>query len=58
MKRMMAGRFVIECDSCDTEIEGERGEIWEEFWPRAKREGWKARMVGSDWLHACPRHQV
>jgi hypothetical protein len=58
MIRNAGGRIVIECDSCDDEFEGERGEPWPELWPRAKEEGWKARKVGRDFLHGCPRHEV
>lgn len=58
MKRMTGGRFVLECDTCDEEVEGDRGEPWEEFWPRAKRDGWKTKKIGADWVYACPRHRV
>jgi hypothetical protein len=56
------GRDVaVECDSCDEVYEGERGETWDEVWPRAKREGWKAKKIGrgnEDWVHGCPKHGV
>jgi hypothetical protein len=48
----------IECDSCNEVYEGEPGEAWEDVWPRAKREGWKAKQIGKDWVHACPKHGV
>lgn len=58
MKRMTGGCHVVECDSCDDVVESERGELWETFWPRAKREGWKAKAIGKEWVHACPKHEV
>lgn len=58
MKRMTDRCHVVECDSCDDTVESERGEMWETFWPRAKREGWKAKMIGSEWVHGCPKHEV
>lgn len=49
------GRLVIECDSCDETFEGERGAEFEVVWPAAKSDGWIARQIGHDWVHACPR---
>lgn len=47
------GVIVLECDCCDRTFQGASGE-WNEVWPEAKREGWKARKIGHDWIHACP----
>lgn len=46
-------RIVIECDACGNVHEGKSTE-WNEVWPEARREGWKAQMAGSDWVHICP----
>jgi len=48
------GKIVIACDSCDETIESDKGEDWEDFWPRAKREGWRTRKIADEWLHGCP----
>ena len=59
MMRRTGDRFVIECDCCDAEVEGERGEPFQEFWPQACRDGWSAKKIGrDDWVHACPKHRV
>ena len=50
--------IAVECDSCNEVLEGEKGELWETFWPRARRDGWKAKKIGVDWVHACPKHGV
>lgn len=47
------GRIIIACDTCDATFEGDSKE-WNEVWPKAKAEGWRARQVGNDWVHACP----
>jgi hypothetical protein len=54
------GRVIcVECDSCNETIEGEKGEQWETFWPRAKRSGWKTKRAGAaDWTHGCPKHEA
>lgn len=48
-------RIVIECDSCDATEESEKGEQFEPFWSRLKNEGWKAKRIGNDWVHGCPK---
>ncbi len=53
------GRIVLECDSCNEVVESERGEDWKDsFWPRMKREGWRTRQIGNQWLHGCLKHGV
>lgn len=47
--------IVIECDSCDEQFKGHDHEEFAVVWAAAKREGWKARKVASEWLHGCPR---
>lgn len=41
----------IECDGCD-EI-AEDGASFNEVWAAAKRDGWNAEQVGSEWVHLC-----
>jgi hypothetical protein len=48
------GRIVIECDACDETFQGDN-DNWQEVWPAAKRDGWRTRKVGDDWLHMCPK---
>ena len=47
------GRVVFECDSCEATTESDTGDF-NEAWAAAKRDGWKARKIGADWVHACP----
>lgn len=62
MKQIRGGVITIECDSCDAEIESERGADYGSFWTEAKRAGWKTRPIGKganqEWVHACPKHSV
>lgn len=58
MNRTTGGRIIFECDVCDTEHEGERGQPFEECWSEAKAKGWTNKRIGKDWLHACPKHRV
>lgn len=51
------GRLVIECDSCDSTFLGD-SEEWNEVWLLAKSDGWKARKIGQEWMHACPECEV
>ena len=55
-------QIVIECDACEAllfeagaEGLGPGSSDWEVVWPAAKREGWKARRIGGEWLQFCPR---
>lgn len=58
MRRTTAGRIVFECDACDDEHEGERGQPHSECWSEASAKGWTTKQIGSDWLHACPMHKL
>lgn len=49
------GKIVIECDSCNETIDGERGQEFTELWSSAKRDGWKTRKIGNEWVHGCPK---
>jgi hypothetical protein len=51
------GKLILSCDSCDAAYEGNSAE-WNEVWPEAKAEGWKAKKIGKDWVHACPDCEV
>lgn len=48
-------RILIECDSCAEVFEGREGEDFKATWAAAREEGWKARQIGSDWVHGCAR---
>jgi hypothetical protein len=48
-------RIVIECESCDELIVGDAAETFEAVWATAKREGWRAKKIGENWIHECAR---
>jgi hypothetical protein len=48
------GKVVFECDSCPEVFEGDSGEF-NEVGAAAKREGWKTKKIGSEWMHGCPK---
>jgi len=48
------GRILIECDSCDEVFTGEEGAEWPEVWAAARREGWRSKQIGREWVHGCP----
>lgn len=48
------GKIVIECDACDETLQGD-SDNWQEVWPAAKRDGWRTRQIGSEWVHMCPK---
>ncbi len=47
-------KILFECDSCDEVFESEEHEEFNPAWARAKRDGWRARKVGTEWVHECP----
>jgi hypothetical protein len=47
-------RLVFSCDSCDATFEGSPDDDFVHAWAAAKAEGWKARKIGKEWVHACP----
>jgi hypothetical protein len=47
------GKLVFECDACEATFEGDNDDFQAD-WAAAKREGWKTRQIGSDWVHTCP----
>lgn len=48
-------KILIECDSCDEVFEGKDSEEWAAVWTAAKRDGWRTRKVGDEWVHGCAR---
>lgn len=46
------GKLVFECDCCAETFEGESSEL-AEVWSAAKRDGWKSKKIGEEWVHAC-----
>jgi hypothetical protein len=52
------GKIVIECDSCDELFEGDGDAEFAQVWAEAKRNGWKTRKIGAEWVHGCPKHGV
>jgi hypothetical protein len=46
------GQILVECDSCDEVLETGTNE-WSEAMAEMRREGWKARKVADEWVHAC-----
>lgn len=47
------GVIVFHCDTCPEVCEGESSDFREE-WAAARREGWTAAQIGSEWTHHCP----
>lgn len=46
------GLIQISCDTCGEVFDGKTDD-WNEVWHEAKAEGWKARKIGNEWVHAC-----
>lgn len=47
------GKILFECDQCD-EVWDSGTSDFQEAWAAAKREGWRTRKIGTEWVHACP----
>lgn len=47
------GKIIFECDSCDETLTADTDDFTE-AWNEAKREGWRSRKIGDEWLHGCP----
>lgn len=45
--------LIFECDACDNTFESDTDDF-DEAWALAKREGWRARKIASEWCHFCP----
>jgi len=52
------GKILIECDSCDEVFEGDEGEEFAVVWNAAKREGWRTKKIGEEWVHGCGKCRV
>lgn len=48
-------KVLIECDSCEAVFEGEPGEEFPDVWRSAKRDGWRTKKTGDEWVHGCER---
>lgn len=48
------GRLVVECDAYSAVLETETKDF-DEAREAMRREEWKVRKVGSDWIHGCPK---
>ena len=48
------GKVLIECDTCDEVFDGDSGDF-SEVVAAAKREGWRFKKIGGEWVHGCPR---
>ena len=51
------GDIVFECDTCGEVLESGTADFGS-AWNYAKREGWRARKIGTEWVHACPKCEV
>jgi Fe2+ or Zn2+ uptake regulation protein len=49
-----SGKMLFVCDECNEAFESEDGETFQDTWAAAKDDGWRARKLGNDWVHACP----
>jgi hypothetical protein len=46
--------LVFSCDECPKWAEDDDDLGFALFWADLKREGWRAKKIGQDWVHACP----
>lgn len=51
-------KILIECDSCDDVFEGDEDAEFAEVWAAAKREGWRTKKIGEEWVHGCGKCRV
>jgi len=47
------GDLVFECDTCGETYESATSDF-SAAWNQAKRDGWRAKKIGSEWVHTCP----
>jgi hypothetical protein len=50
--RQKGGFIFIECDSCPEVLDTETKDF-NEARTMMKREGWEARKIADEWVHAC-----
>lgn len=49
-----SGVLTFECDTCDELFEWHNQEF-DSAWTDAKRQGWRAKKIGDEWVHTCPQ---
>lgn len=54
MDRQHGGKLIVECDSCPEVLDTETADF-EECRAIMRREEWKVRKIGSEWIHGCPK---
>jgi len=47
------GDIVFECDSYGEVLETAISDFGS-AWNQAKRDGWRAKKIGTEWVHECP----
>jgi hypothetical protein len=47
------GDITFEYDYCDGTLETEQADF-NSAWNMAKRDGWRAKKIGTEWVHECP----
>jgi hypothetical protein len=47
------GKLIFECDSCEETLTADT-DNFAQAWNEAKREGWRSRKIGDEWVHGCP----
>jgi len=47
------GDITFECDKCATTLETKQADF-NSAWNMAKRDGWRAKKIGTVWMHECP----
>jgi hypothetical protein len=47
------GDLVFECDTCGETFESETSDF-NSAWNQAKRDGWRVKKIGTQWVHSCP----
>jgi len=48
------GKFIFECDVCGDTLDTETSNF-NEARQTLENEEWKARKIGSDWVHSCSK---
>jgi len=48
------GDVVFECDMCGEVLESATSDF-NSAWNQAKRDGWRAKKIGTEWAHECPK---
>jgi len=46
------GDLVFECDECGETFESATSDF-NSAWNQAKRDGWRVRKIGTEWVHTC-----